>query len=108
MEQIVKISYFANSQMAHLSKILYDEEYFGFLENAEDYVLQIVDFIYTIPVRKRKLCKNPRRGKFFCSLKHNRTTTWFISFDMEDGFYIVKNICNNHSKDYVEFIAGGL
>lgn len=88
-----------------LAQLLFDKEYFSYLENAEDYVLNIKDFIYTIPSLKHKRTKNKKHGAFYCSYKPNRHTTWYITFNTEASHYLIKNITNNHSKNYARFIA---
>jgi hypothetical protein len=86
--------------------MLYNKEYFGFIESAFNYVDEIVNFIYTIPTLKHKRTKNKKHGAYYCRYKPNKNTTWYITFDIEDDLYLIKNITNNHSKDYPRFIAG--
>jgi hypothetical protein len=101
----VKLSSFVSEKLKELSKTLYDNEYFGFLEDSEMYVEYLKEFIYSIPTLKRKRTANPKNGVFYCKYKHNHKTTWYASFDIQNDFYLVKNITNNHSTDYSDFIA---
>jgi hypothetical protein len=99
MEQI-NLSPFLLKKLDELVKTLFKEEYFGFYESSEDYVNNIIDFIYTIPsIKYRKTSKNIY-GNLFCKYKHNDKTTWYILFDKLDNNYIINNITNNHSVDY--------
>jgi hypothetical protein len=88
-----------------LIEILYEEDYFTIKENAKQYVINIYEFINTIPHRPHRLNKNKKLGSYFCTYKPNRRTTWYISFDMEDDVYLIKYITNNHSADYTFFIS---
>jgi hypothetical protein len=104
MEKII-ISNSVKYDLDNLIKLLYQEEYFGFLDSAEDYVSNILDFIYSVPNLPFKETKNKFFGKFYCSYKHSRNTTWYATFDYENETYLIKNIANNHSKEYAEFIG---
>ncbi len=103
MEKIVILPEL-ESKLFDLVFILYDKEYFGFVESALAYVDKIVDFMYTIPIIRHKKTKNNKYGTFYCSYKSNPSTTWFISFDFEDDTYLIKNITNNHTKEYLQII----
>ena len=93
-------------KLYNLVNILFENEYFGFLENAIKYKDKIVNFINTIPNLKKKKTKNTMYGYWYCSYKPNRNTTYFITFDYEDDIYLIKNIFNNHGKGYPAFIRG--
>jgi hypothetical protein len=92
-------------KLKELSKKLYEDEYFGFIEDSENYVQNLREFIFSIPSLKRRLTANNKFGSFYCKYKHNHKTTWYATFDIEDDFYLIKNITNNHSPDYPNFIA---
>ena len=94
------------NKLNSLVDILYYKEYFGFRDSAKDYVNAIYDFIYTIPTLKHRQTKNKKHGGYYCRYKPNKNTTWYITFDIEDDLYLIKDITNNHSKDYPRFIAG--
>jgi hypothetical protein len=68
------------------------------------YVLNIIDFIYSIPSLKRKVTNDSRFGKYYCTYKHSSKTSWYISFDVEDNLYNIKKVTNNHTGDYPKFI----
>jgi len=89
-----------------LVHILYNEEYFAFIENAKQYVVAIYEFIESIPYQRRKLCGNKKFGSWYCRYQANRNTSWYIGFDLEDDVYLIKFITNNHCEDYARFISG--
>lgn len=105
MEKVV-ISPFVVNKLDSLILILFEKEYFGFMESAIDYVDNIYDFILTIPSQNKKRTKKIKFGAWYCSYKANSKTTYFITFDCENDVYLVKNITNNHSRDYPSFIRG--
>jgi hypothetical protein len=87
-----------------LVEILFDKDYFYIKENAKDYVDVIYNFLYNLPNNHHRLAKNTKNGKFFCTHKPNKKTTWYITFDVEDDIYLINNLTNNHSADYPSFI----
>ncbi len=93
------------SKLNQLVNILYEKEYFGFIDSAFNYANNIYDFIYTIPQQRYKLTANKKLGTYYCSFKANRNTTWYITFDKQDNRYLIQDISNNHSADYAYFIA---
>lgn len=105
MEQVILMP-FADNKLMDLVDILYEDEYFGFRADAKKYVDNIYEFIYSIPTQRRKKTKHNKYGAWYCQYKSNRQTTYYICFDMEDDVYLIKNITNNHSKDYPDFIKG--
>ncbi len=104
MEKIVLLPEVIN-RLNELINILYTKEYFGFIESSFSYVDNIYDFIYTVPTLPCKETSNQKFGKFYCSYKVNRNTTWYITFDKEDERYIVQYITNNHTEEYPYFIS---
>lgn len=105
MEKI-KIDSHVKYRLVDLIDILYYKEYFGFKEDAVKYVKDIYTFIYSIPKQRRNKKKNAKLGTYYCRYKYNRQTTYYISFDVENELYFIRNITNNHSPDYPEFISG--
>lgn len=92
-------------QLNKLVSILYEKEYFGFIDSAFDYTDFIYNFIFEIPNNSYKRASNNKLGTFYSSYKANRNTTWYILFDREDDKYVVQNITNNHSADYAYIIS---
>ena len=103
MEKIIILPELAY-KLTDLINRLYKDEYFGFMDSARDYVSIIFDFIYTIPDQHRKRTKNPALGFWYCKYKHNHNTTWYITFDLEDDIFLIKDITNNHTEEYLEII----
>ncbi len=103
MEQII-LTPFADGKLLDLIDTLYEYEYFGFKADAKTYVDKIYEFIYSIPSQKRMKTKNSKYGVYYCQYKHNWKTTYYVSFDVENDYYLVRNIINNHSPDYPNFI----
>lgn len=84
-----------------LTYLLFQKEYFGFLESSFKYVDNIVDFIEfnlsTFPA-KRTPEHLLRNGSYYIFYKANANTTWFIFFEKLDHRYLVTYITNNHSE----------
>lgn len=85
-----------------LVRILYKEEYFGFVESAEDYVSKIYDALdeniklYTHKITPQKL---KYLGFSYIFYKSNKRTTWYIFFKKEDNKYLITSILNNHCEE---------
>lgn len=103
MEKI-KISPYLRLRLDKLVDILHDKNYFSYKLGALKYVSDIYEFINTIPQQKRRPCEDPKYGFYYCKFAPNKNTTWYITFDTDDDIYLVKNIFNNHTKDYPDFI----
>lgn len=85
-----------------LVRVLYKEEYFGFIESAEGYVIKIYDAIdENIKLSTHKL--TPQKLKYLGSnyifYKSNNRTTWFVFFEKEDNKYLITSILNNHCEE---------
>lgn len=104
MEKIILLPEVIN-KLNELINILYQKEYFSFIEGSFSYVDNIYDFIYTIPTLRYKETANKKFGQYYCSYKANRNTTWYITFDKQDDKFIVQYITNNHTEEYPYFIS---
>ncbi len=104
MEKII-LDDLVKTKLRELTSTLFEDEYFGFVSDAENYVNTILDFIFTIPTLKHKRTLYTKYGSYYCKYKHNHKTTWYITFDVEDDTYLIQNITNNHSADYPKFIS---
>jgi hypothetical protein len=105
MEKI-KIENRVYAELTDLIDILYAEDYFGFLISTEEYVINIFNFIYTIPTLKYKPTYKNLFCSFYVSYKANKNTTWYIMFDIKNDIYLVSFITNNHSYNYPRLITG--
>ena len=61
--EVVKITSFLQSKLEDLATILFEKEYFGFLQSSEEYVNKIFHFINTIPIQVKHYCINVKYGK---------------------------------------------
>ena len=105
MEQII-LEHTLVLKLKALVDILIDKEYFNYLENAESYVHDLYNFIYTIPHQPRRRTKLPRYGRYYYRYKANAQTTYYLTFDVVQDFYFIKNIVSNHTKLYPLYIKG--
>ena len=85
-----------------LVEILYRNNYFSFIENSEDYVSKIYDFIeYDLINFPHQ--KTPAELKKFSSnyifFKINSRTTWYIFFEKNNQNYLITHIINNHCEE---------
>ncbi|NLN33572.1 MAG: hypothetical protein GX159_08255 [Flavobacteriaceae bacterium] len=103
MEKIIylpQVEIFLND----LVDILFEQEYFGFQNDAEIYIKKIKIFIQEkISVFPSK--KTPevlkKFGERYVTYKANNRTTWYIFFSQEEDFYFIKFITNNHT-DFIQ------
>jgi hypothetical protein len=105
VEQIIVFEK-VRKQLKKINQQLHSKKYFGSKELAKAYVLNLIDFINTIPTATHRRTKNAKHGAYYCTYKHNSKTTWYVSFDIEGDLYNIKNITNNHSADYPKYING--
>ena len=103
MEEIIIVKYL-DAKLKRLVKLLHNKKYFAIKENAKKYVAKIYTFIYTIPSLPMRYCTNNNYGKYYAICKMNANTTYYITYDFENEFYLVKNIFSNHEKEYALFI----
>jgi hypothetical protein len=96
---------FENEVIDYLDNLvfeLYDNEYFGFIESSDVFVIKLVDFIHqsieTFPARKTP-AKLQFYGSNYIFYKSNQQTTWYVFFDKEDHDYLITGIINNNSEE---------
>ncbi|MCL2041335.1 MAG: hypothetical protein FWG84_04765 [Bacteroidales bacterium] len=86
--------------------ILFEKEYFGFLETSINYIDELIDDIQTtLPTRLHKPAPAyfDRYGKEmeYAGFRKNKHTTWYVFFETyeknEEVFYLVRYIANNHT-----------
>lgn len=92
--------------LTELIQILYDADYFGFIEDAEKYVLDLLREIETtLPTRLRKKAppyfKKYGKEMYYCTIRKSRHTTWYIFFSIytthNEKVFLVRYISNNHA-----------
>jgi hypothetical protein len=104
MEKVIMLPELAHT-LNELIHTLYEEEYFGFIISAQEYIDNIINFIYTIPTQRQRTTKNKIYGEFYCTYKHNNKTSWYIFFDKEEDIFLATFITNNHFPLYPMLIA---
>ena len=81
---------------------LFKKNYFLYLENAELYKDNIVDFvensIKSFPSKKTPVKLNSF-GSNYISYKSNSRTTWYIFFEKLNEDYLITYIINNHCEE---------
>ena len=89
---------------------LYQKEYFGFLNEAKEYVLEIEQYfkseipkLHQLGLNKKAMPYFEKYGKdlFFASYRRTKThTTWYAFYEIFDNRYFkVVHIINNHIKE---------
>ncbi|RCU42631.1 hypothetical protein DQ356_07340 [Chryseobacterium lacus] len=83
-----------------LSLILFEKNYFSFVESSFRYVDDLIDFIeYNLPIFPAK--QTPEKlsslGSEYIFYKANQNTTWYIFFERSDNRFMVTFITNSHS-----------
>ena len=100
----MKILYDPNVEeyLIELSQILYDKEYFGFIEDAKQYVRDII-FEINLSLDKKIKKEAPEyfnrygEGLYYTAYKKNKNTSWYVFFHYEDEIYLIRFIGNNHN-----------
>ena len=105
MEEII-IHALVVKRLNNLLDVLLYQGYFVEEENAIAYLKNIRNFIEFIPTQRHRPTINPKYGSWYCEYKPNRRTSWFVTFDKKGHRYIVRNLINNHTKEYPAFIKG--
>lgn len=84
-----------------LVKVLYDKEYFGFIDSAINYVVDLYGFIETIPreIHKKTPVVLAKYGSFYSFFNTGSRTTWYLFFEKQDNNYIITGILNNHCEE---------
>ncbi|KDN54432.1 hypothetical protein [Flavobacterium seoulense] len=86
----------------NLVQILYKEEYFGFIESAEDYVIKIyyvIPDIIKLGIHKKTLQSLKYLGSNYIFYKSNKRTIWYIFFEKKNHNYLITSILNNHCEE---------
>ncbi|GAB6010555.1 hypothetical protein [Viscerimonas tarda] len=87
--------------LIELSEILYEKDYFGFEEEAYDYVEELVKDIINSLHNKHKrpapdYFSKYGRNLFYSVFKKNDNTQWYVFFNQEKDVYFIRYIGNNH------------
>ncbi|MDR2003935.1 MAG: hypothetical protein LBQ74_12960 [Prevotella sp.] len=100
----MKIIYAANVReyLKEVSDILYEKEYFGFEDDAAEYIDTLtLDIDETLPNRQKKKAtpyfNRYGKGLHYSVFKKNDNTQWYVFFNYEDDIYYIRYIGNNHT-----------
>ena len=107
MSIIVKALPEVRLYLSDLIRILFENEYFSFEDNAIEYVTDLVSEIETgLPFKTRKQAPNyfKRYGEnmFYSSFRKNRETTWYVFYtihydeELNSTTFLIRYISNNH------------
>ncbi|MCP9767768.1 hypothetical protein EGI22_07570 [Lacihabitans sp. LS3-19] len=100
----ISLSPALDNKLQELVHILWENDYFGFVESAENYVNRIYDFISKINKKPKYKCKNQKYGRYYAMFKMNSNTTFYIVFENFGDKYLVNTIFNNHEIGYKLYI----
>lgn len=89
----------------NLTQVLFDQEYFGFEETAQQYVQKIYDFMeyemINFPCKVTPILLK-KFGSNYAFYKANNRTTWYIFFEKQANRYLITYLTNNHFKDLTD------
>lgn len=88
--------------LVELIEVLYEREYFGFKESAIQYVRELIfEIRNTISKKTKKVAPKyfSKYGEnlFYTNFRKNKTTSWYVFFNIENTVYTIYYIGNNHS-----------
>ncbi|MFA5649716.1 MAG: hypothetical protein WC914_01050 [Proteiniphilum sp.] len=101
MKQVI-VAPVVEDYLVELIELLYNKDYFGFKEDAIEYVYSLISDIYdTLPNKVSKIAPPyfSRYGKDLCYsvFKKNDNTQWYVFFNYEDNIFYVRYVGNNHT-----------
>ena len=88
-----------------ISQIMYEKEYFGFLESSEKYIEELMDdIVTTLPIRMKKPAPPifDKYGKkmLYSTFRKNNTTQWYVFYNIYqqrgEMIFAIRYISNNH------------
>ena len=91
--------------LEELVNVLYENGYFGFEDDAIEYVKDLVFDIEKnlhtkLKKRAPKYFERYGKGLYYAGFKKNKRTTWYVFFtkymENEEEIYLVRYIANNH------------
>jgi hypothetical protein len=99
---------FENSVLEYFDNLffaLFEDEYFGFPESAQNYIDKIVGFVIS-SISSFPHKKTPKSlqylGLNYIFYKPNARTTWYVFFEKKDQSYLITAIINNNSLEVSE------
>jgi CRISPR/Cas system endoribonuclease Cas6 (RAMP superfamily) len=100
MGKIISVSPGVSEALKQLVWILYNEEYFGFEEDAHKYVEKLKKAIYNdLPnlTHYETPLEIKKYGRYYVKLKGNKRTMWYVFFEKSGNRYLIQFITNNYS-----------
>jgi hypothetical protein len=86
--------------------VLYNNEYFGFIDSSEIFIDKLINFIYEnieiFPSKKTPI-QIQYLGTNYIFYKSTQRTTWYIFFEQKNKNFVITNIINNNSEE-VKFL----
>ena len=104
MENEVIYSAETKKYLQELVYLLFQNEYFGFEEDAKYYVDKITFFIeenISVYPSKNSPEEFKKYGEKFMLYKANAQTSWYIFFDQNEHKFLIRFITNNHT-DFIK------
>ena len=102
MEKRIIYSKFFENYLNELIDILFYQEYFSYIENAEKYVVALKEDIekYIDVKQQYQTPKNlSRHRNLFIVVSLNNKTSWFVFFEKKDNRFLIQYITNNHMEE---------
>ena len=95
------------SYFADLIRILYENEYFSFEDDAVAYVTELFsDIEKSLPTKSRKPAPEHfntyGKGMYYASFRKNRRTQWYVFFTIHEDrntdtrTFLIRYVSNNH------------
>lgn len=82
--------------------LLFKEEYFSYLENAENYLEKLVEFV-SHNIKDFPTKKAPKElkqlGSNYIFYNSSKRTTWYVFFEKFENRYLITAILNNHCEE---------
>ncbi len=100
MEKVILVSPSVVAYLNQLVWTLYINDYFGFEEDAHQYVEKLRNFIYNdLPNIPHSNTPDELKhyGSFYVKYKSTKRTMWYVFFSKLESRYIVEFITNNHA-----------
>ena len=106
MEMNVKFAPETLDYLEYLVTVLYQKEYFGWLDTSKKYVDGLIDDIENnLPIKQHnpapKYFDKYGKGLYYASFNKNKQTTWYAFFNKYEAnkeiIYLIRYIANNHT-----------
>jgi hypothetical protein len=101
LEPVVRYHSDALMYLNSLIDILFEQDYFGFKENALQYVSDMKEYVEKHISFLSKYSAPPYFNKYHADMSYimympNKRTTWYLFFIQEENNYLILYITNNH------------